>query len=176
MKENNKKRTIIINADDFGLSKGINKGIIEAYKNGILTSTSICANGECFDDAVKLAKENNISTLDNSCLVKPKTIPVDLQSLINDIKNLREKNGGELTQFKIDLNNKFALNTQPKCEYEQMVKGKGADVILKKGNKEFLVYIGDTLEGSFELVEVNMNDALFRNGQKMYRIKKHKDK
>jgi hypothetical protein len=51
-----------------------------------------------------------------------------------------------------------------------------SSVILKKGNKEFLVYIGDTLEGSFELVEVNMNDALFRNGQKMYRIEKHKDK
>ena len=51
-----------------------------------------------------------------------------------------------------------------------------SSVILKKGNKEFLVYIGDTLEGSFELVEVNINDALFRNGQKMYRIEKHKDK
>jgi len=51
-----------------------------------------------------------------------------------------------------------------------------SSVILKKGNKEFLVYIGDTLEGSFELVEVNVNDALFRNGQKMYRIEKHKDK
>ena len=101
--------------------------------------------------SVKLAKENNISILDNSCLVKPKNIPKDLQLLINDIKDLREKNGGELTQFKKDLNNKFALYAQPKCEYERMVKGKGADVILKKGNNIYLFDI--------KTVQVNANSG-----------------
>ena len=51
-----------------------------------------------------------------------------------------------------------------------------SSVIVKKGNKEFLVTLGDLLEGSFELVEVNQNDALFRQGQKMYRIERQKDK
>ena len=51
-----------------------------------------------------------------------------------------------------------------------------SSVIVKKGNKEFLVTLGDLLEGSFELVEVNQNDALFRKGQKMYRIERQKDK
>ena len=51
-----------------------------------------------------------------------------------------------------------------------------SSVIVKKGNKEFLVVLGDILEGSFELVEVNQNDALFRKGQKMYRIERQKDK
>ena len=51
-----------------------------------------------------------------------------------------------------------------------------SSVIVKKGNKEFLVTLGDFLEGSFELVEVNENDALFLKGQKMYRIEKLKDK
>ena len=51
-----------------------------------------------------------------------------------------------------------------------------SSVIVKKGNKEFLVVLGDFLEGSFELVEVNQNDALFLKGQKMYRIEKLKDK
>ena len=51
-----------------------------------------------------------------------------------------------------------------------------SSVIVKKGNKEFLVLLGDILEGSFELVEVNQNDALFRKGQKMYRIERQKDK
>ncbi len=51
-----------------------------------------------------------------------------------------------------------------------------SSVIVKKGNKEFLVTLGDFLEGSFELVEVNQNDALFLKGQKMYRIEKLKDK
>jgi hypothetical protein len=51
-----------------------------------------------------------------------------------------------------------------------------SSVIVKKGNKEFLVTLGDFLEGSFELVEVNQNDALFLKGQKMYRIERQKDK
>ena len=51
-----------------------------------------------------------------------------------------------------------------------------SSIIVKKGNKEFLVTLGDLLEGSFELVEVNQNDALFRQGQKMYRIERQKDK
>ena len=51
-----------------------------------------------------------------------------------------------------------------------------SSVIVKKGNKEFLVNLGDLLEGSFELVEVNQNDALFLKEQKMYRIERQKDK
>ncbi|NSW10294.1 carbohydrate deacetylase [Enterococcus faecalis] len=49
---------LIINADDFGYSEGINYGIIDSFKNGILTSTTLMANMPGFDHAVKLAKEN----------------------------------------------------------------------------------------------------------------------
>lgn len=35
---------LIVNGDDFGLTKGVNKGIVESYKNGILRSTSIMCN------------------------------------------------------------------------------------------------------------------------------------
>jgi len=34
-------RYLIVNADDFGLSEGVNKGIIRAHEHGILTSTSL---------------------------------------------------------------------------------------------------------------------------------------
>lgn len=49
---------LICNADDFGLSKGVNLGIIEAYKNGIIRSTTMMAGGVDFDHAVALSKEN----------------------------------------------------------------------------------------------------------------------
>ncbi|MDR2832374.1 MAG: carbohydrate deacetylase [Streptococcaceae bacterium] len=49
---------LIINADDFGYGPGINLGIIESHKNGILTSTTLMANMPGFDHAVELAKEN----------------------------------------------------------------------------------------------------------------------
>ncbi|MDT2479823.1 ChbG/HpnK family deacetylase [Enterococcus avium] len=37
-------KKIIINADDFGYSTAVNLGIVEAYKNGVLTSTTLMAN------------------------------------------------------------------------------------------------------------------------------------
>lgn len=49
---------LIINADDFGYSRGVNHGIIDAYKNGIVRSTTIMAGMPGFDNAVELAKEN----------------------------------------------------------------------------------------------------------------------
>ena len=54
--------------------------------------------------------------------------------------------------------------------------GDNSSVIVKKANKEYLVVIGQLLEDTFELVEVNQNSAVFRNGQKMYRINKDDNK
>jgi predicted glycoside hydrolase/deacetylase ChbG (UPF0249 family) len=45
-------RRLIINADDFGLSPGINRGIIAAYLAGTVTSTSLLATTAGFDDAI----------------------------------------------------------------------------------------------------------------------------
>lgn len=49
---------LIVNADDFGLSPGINRGIVAAHRSGIVTSASVMVNGPAFDHAVALAKEN----------------------------------------------------------------------------------------------------------------------
>jgi predicted glycoside hydrolase/deacetylase ChbG (UPF0249 family) len=49
---------IIFNADDFGMGKGINSGILDCFNAGIVKSTTLVANGEAFDDAVGLALSN----------------------------------------------------------------------------------------------------------------------
>lgn len=49
---------IIINADDFGLSSGVNKGIIDVYKAGGLKSTTLMPMAAKRDEAIQLAKEN----------------------------------------------------------------------------------------------------------------------
>ena len=49
---------LIINADDFGLSEGVNYGIISAYKSGVVRSTSTMANMPGFEHAMELLKEN----------------------------------------------------------------------------------------------------------------------
>ncbi len=50
-------KQLIVNADDFGLSRGINRGIIKAYKEGILSSASLMVNMPGFLDAAGLARE-----------------------------------------------------------------------------------------------------------------------
>ncbi len=49
-------RFAVINADDFGFSKGVNQAIIKAHESGILTSTSLMVTGNYFEEAVALAK------------------------------------------------------------------------------------------------------------------------
>ncbi len=51
-------RKLVVNADDFGFARDVNRGIVEAHRNGILTSTTLMATGAAFDDAVGLAREN----------------------------------------------------------------------------------------------------------------------
>lgn len=48
---------LIINADDFGIHEAVNEGIYSAYGQGVLTSTSLLAQGPAFDDAVRMSKE-----------------------------------------------------------------------------------------------------------------------
>ena len=45
-------KRLIVNADDFGLAEEVNRGIIVAHRDGIVTSTSLLANGFAFDEAV----------------------------------------------------------------------------------------------------------------------------
>jgi chitin disaccharide deacetylase len=50
------RRRLIVTGDDFGLSPGINTGIITAHRDGILTDASLMVNGTAFAEAVDLAR------------------------------------------------------------------------------------------------------------------------
>jgi len=49
-------RRLIINADDFGLSAGVNRGILEAHRAGTVGSASLLVNAPGFADAVQAAR------------------------------------------------------------------------------------------------------------------------
>ncbi|MGE0101881.1 MAG: carbohydrate deacetylase [Blastocatellales bacterium] len=49
-------RYLIVNADDFGLTPGVNRAIIEGHRRGIITSATLMVNMPAFDEAVELAK------------------------------------------------------------------------------------------------------------------------
>ncbi len=59
------RKQLVVNADDFGFTRDVNQGIVEAHRDGILTATTLMANGEAFDDALRLARET--PTLDIGC-------------------------------------------------------------------------------------------------------------
>ena len=50
-------RRLIVNADDFGLHAAVNRGILTAHTEGIVSSASLMAGGAAFDDAVLIAKQ-----------------------------------------------------------------------------------------------------------------------
>jgi hopanoid biosynthesis associated protein HpnK len=47
---------LIVNADDFGMTEAVNRGIVESHDRGIVTSASLMATGAAFEHAVALAK------------------------------------------------------------------------------------------------------------------------
>src|SRR3981081_4060039 len=48
-------RRLIVNADDFGFTSGVNRAIVEAHSRGIVTSATLMANGTAFAEAAQLA-------------------------------------------------------------------------------------------------------------------------
>ncbi|MEO6816303.1 MAG: ChbG/HpnK family deacetylase [Edaphobacter sp.] len=84
---------LIINADDFGLTLGVNRAIAELHQAHVLTSTTLMATGAAFDDAVAIARAN--PSLGVGCHVvltdgKPVSPPDSIPSLLGaDGKNFR---------------------------------------------------------------------------------------
>ena len=85
-------KTLLVNADDFGFTRDVNSGIVEAHTKGILTATTLMANGAAFDDAVLLAHET--PTLDVGChlvlvggesLVTGRAFPLTVSQLMQAI-------------------------------------------------------------------------------------------
>jgi hopanoid biosynthesis associated protein HpnK len=90
---------LIINADDFGLTSGVNRAIVELHRDGVLTSATLMANAGATSDAIRLAIAT--PSLGVGCHVvlvdgMPVLPPADVPSLID------KKTGcfpGDLTTF-----------------------------------------------------------------------------
>ncbi len=80
-------RNLIVNADDLGWSEGVNRGIAEAHRHGIVTSASLLANGPAFVLAVEQARTTpglgvgvHLNLSDGPPTAEPETVT----SLLND--------------------------------------------------------------------------------------------
>lgn len=96
-KISNGVKKLIINADDFGLTGGVNRGIIEGHQKGVITSTTLMANMLGFEDAVRLARQNphlGVGIHLNIYRGKPLFSPSQIPSLLN-------QNGEFFSSFKL---------------------------------------------------------------------------
>lgn len=53
-------KQLIVAADDFGLTRSVNEGIVKAHKEGIVTSLNLLPTGDAFEDALRLARQMNL--------------------------------------------------------------------------------------------------------------------
>lgn len=60
-------RRLIVNADDFGMTSGVNRAIAEAHCRGIVTSTTVMANEKAVEEAISIAAQH--PSLDTGCHV-----------------------------------------------------------------------------------------------------------
>jgi predicted glycoside hydrolase/deacetylase ChbG (UPF0249 family) len=84
---------LIVNADDFGASRGINRGILEAHRRGILTSASLLVNTRSSEEAATISR----------------TVPDLSVGLHADIrKELGAPDGGPAQDLRAALRGQFA--------------------------------------------------------------------
>ena len=83
------RKQLVVNADDFGFTTDVNQGIVEAHRRGILTSTTLMANGDAFDDAVRLARETpaldvgcHLVMVQGNSVLTGKPLPATLSRLV----------------------------------------------------------------------------------------------
>lgn len=97
------RKQLVVNADDFGFTPDVNEGIVECHRGGILTATTIMANGAAFDDAVRLARETpgldigvHLTLVSGSSVVDGKPLPLTVSQLLTDVLRRRMDVYGEL--------------------------------------------------------------------------------
>ncbi len=90
-------RRLIVNADDFGLTAGVNRAILECHQRGVVTSTTLMANAAAFPEAVQAAQSApklgvgcHVVLLDGSPVLEADRVP----SLV------QRKDGARGTQFR----------------------------------------------------------------------------
>ncbi|MFZ0198596.1 MAG: ChbG/HpnK family deacetylase [Candidatus Sulfotelmatobacter sp.] len=86
-------RRLIVNADDFGFTRGVNRAIVEAHTHGIVTSSTLMASGPAFDDAVQLAKQLprlsvgcHVVLIDGEPVLDPVRLPTVTSSMSGSVR------------------------------------------------------------------------------------------
>jgi hopanoid biosynthesis associated protein HpnK len=91
-------RRLIVNADDFGLTAGVNRAIVAGHRSGLITSATVMANARAFEEAVAMAKAApGLKTGCHVVLIDGAPIAENLPTLTNGTPRFRNS----LKQFAV---------------------------------------------------------------------------
>ena len=79
-------KQLILNADDFGLTRGVNQAVLALHGTGVLTSTTLMARAGATEEAIRLAQESSslavgchVVLVDGAPILPPEKIPSLIQ-------------------------------------------------------------------------------------------------
>jgi predicted glycoside hydrolase/deacetylase ChbG (UPF0249 family) len=141
-------RNLIVNADDLGWTEGVNRGIAETHRNGIVTSASLLANGRAFSSGVELARTTpalgvgvHLNLSDGE--------PVAGRELVNTLLNERGELDGRPESLLLRLARRSILLEEVEREWDaqiQKVRDSGIEPTHLDGHKHVQM-----LPGLFEI-------------------------
>ena len=106
-------RKIIVNADDFGMSAEVNRAIVEAFENNVISSTTLMANMPGFDEACELAHRHRLVSKIGLHLNLTSGYP--LSSPIRRCARFCDTNGmfrARQTRFRLSKEERLAVETE----------------------------------------------------------------
>lgn len=115
---------IIINADDFGLTRGVSLGILDSMEKGIVTSTTALVNSSFFEEGMSEAKKRGLDSIGIHLAMtigKPVLPPQEIPNLVDDkgffhkgVANLKELDYEEVRkELKAQIERFLEFNPKP---------------------------------------------------------------
>ncbi|MGB3343726.1 MAG: carbohydrate deacetylase [Aequorivita sp.] len=101
-------RRIVFNADDFGLSNGVNQGILKCYLEGVLNSATLLTNFDYFEEAVELINKYRLANIGlHFNLTEGSPLIKNHKTIVNDqgvfIRNVHELVGIDKDEVYMEL-------------------------------------------------------------------------
>jgi len=121
-------KKLVITADDFGFSQGINKAIEECYQKGVLKNASLLANAEEFEKAIKISKKNKMKIGVHLNIIQGKPL--------TSVPNLTDEKGEFISNIYVVLLKSFSKQNRKAIEKEFRTQ---IEKILKSGGE--IVYL-----------------------------------
>jgi predicted glycoside hydrolase/deacetylase ChbG (UPF0249 family) len=114
---------LIVNADDFGLTAGVNRAIIELHQAGVLTSTTLMAKASASDEAIQLALANpslgvgcHVVLVDGAPVLSPTSIPNLARGAGGSFRTTLSRFVRDLYSPALSTSSRFALAAEIEAE------------------------------------------------------------